>query len=88
VRPRAISEEVTEAVEAICNEVGTEHMRMVSVAAHDAMNVAKVAPAGLFFIPSLKGISHRPDEDSRREDIILAGEILYKWAEAEIDRVF
>ena len=44
--------------------------------------------AGLFFIPSLKGISHRPDEDSRREDIKLAGEILYKWAVAELDRVF
>ena len=88
VRPRAISEEVTEVVEAICNESGAEHMRMVSVAAHDAMNVARVAPAGLFFIPSLKGISHRLDEDSRSDDIILAGEILYKWAEAELDRVF
>ena len=57
------------------------------MAAHDAMSIARVAPAGLFFIPSLKGISHRPDEDSRREDIKLAGDVLYKWAMAELERV-
>jgi allantoate deiminase len=88
VRPTAMAEEVTESVEAICKKSNVEHMRMVSMAAHDAMNIARVAPAGLFFIPSLKGISHRPDEDSRREDIKLAGEILHKWAVAELDRVF
>jgi N-carbamoyl-L-amino-acid hydrolase len=60
-------------------------MRMVSMAAHDAMAVAKVAPAGLFFIPSLKGLSHRPDEDSRKEDIKLAADILYRWASAELE---
>jgi N-carbamoyl-L-amino-acid hydrolase len=87
VRPMSMSDEVTEAVEAACNKLSAEHMRMSSMAAHDAMNVARVAPAGLFFIPSLRGVSHRPDEDSRKEDIKLAGDILYKWAAAELDRV-
>jgi allantoate deiminase len=87
VRPMPMSEEVTSRIEEICKKVGVESMRMVSMAAHDAMSVAHVAPAGLFFIPSLRGLSHRPDEDSRREDIKLAGDILTRWALAEVQRV-
>ena len=87
IRPTALTEEVTARLEQICNELGVESMRMVSMAGHDAMSVARVAPAGLFFIPSLKGISHRPDEDSRKDDIELADEILYRWALAELERV-
>jgi allantoate deiminase len=87
VRPTPMSEEVTSRLEEVCHKLGAESMRMVSLAAHDAMSIARVAPAGLFFIPSLKGISHRPDEDSRREDIKLAGDVLYKWALAELERV-
>jgi allantoate deiminase len=87
VRPRSMSEEVTDRLEEVCRKLSADSMRMVSMAAHDAMSVARVAPAGLFFIPSLKGVSHRADEDSRREDIKLAGEILYRWALAELERV-
>jgi len=87
IRPTPMSEEVTGRLEEACRKLNAESMRMPSMAGHDAMSVARVAPAGLFFIPSLKGISHRPDEDSRREDINLAGDILYKWAQAEVERV-
>ena len=57
VRPMPLSEEVTANLEAIAEQVEVESLRMVSMAGHDAMSVARVAPAGLFFIPSLKGIS-------------------------------
>ncbi len=87
VRPTPMSEEVTARLEEVCRKLNVESMRMESMAAHDAMAVARVAPAGLFFIPSLKGVSHRPDEDSRKEDIKLAGEILFNWALAELERV-
>jgi N-carbamoyl-L-amino-acid hydrolase len=87
VRPTAMSEEVTASLEEVCRKLDAASMRMVSMAAHDAMAVARVVPAGLFFIPSLKGVSHRPDEDSRSEDIKLAGDVLYKWALAEVERV-
>lgn len=87
LRPTHMAEEVIAGVEEICKKSNVEYMRMPSMAAHDAMNIARVAPAGMFFIPSLRGVSHRPDEDSRKEDIKLAGEVLYKWAMAELDRV-
>lgn len=87
VPPTFLPEDVADRLERIAEKAGAETMRLVSMAGHDAMSVAKVAPAGLFFIPSLKGVSHRPDEDSRREDIKLAGEILYRWATEEVERV-
>lgn len=87
VRPTPMSEEVIQAVESACQKLDVETMRMVSMAAHDAMSVARVAPAGLFFIPSLKGVSHRPDEDSRKEDIKLAGDLMYRWADAAVRSV-
>ena len=87
VRPISLSEDVTAALERAAEKAKVESMRMVSMAGHDAMAVAQVAPAGLFFIPSLKGVSHRPDEDSKTDDIKLSGDILYRWAVAELDRV-
>ncbi len=87
VKPKDMSAEVTSRLEEVCRKLNVESMHMESMAAHDAMAVARVLPAGLFFIPSLKGVSHRPDEDSRKEDIKLAGEILYNWALAELERV-
>jgi N-carbamoyl-L-amino-acid hydrolase len=57
------------------------------MAGHDAMAIGEIAPAGLFFIPSLKGVSHRPDEDSRKEDIEMSADVLSGWALAELGRV-
>ena len=51
---------------------------MVSRAYHDSLFMARVAPAGMIFIPCRNGISHRPDEYASPEAIgkgiaVLAG---------------
>ena len=43
--------------------------RMPSGALHDATNVSRVLPAAMLFVPSIGGISHNPDEDTRRSDL-------------------
>lgn len=43
--------------------------RMPSGALHDATNVSRVLPAAMLFVPSIGGISHNPDEDTRRPDL-------------------
>lgn len=43
--------------------------RMPSGALHDAANVASLMPVGLLFVPSIKGISHNPREDTQRADL-------------------
>jgi len=49
---------------------------MPSGAGHDAMQMAKITPAGMLFIPSRRGISHSPLEWSEPEDICLGAQLL------------
>jgi beta-ureidopropionase / N-carbamoyl-L-amino-acid hydrolase len=42
---------------------------MPSGAGHDAQDLARLAPTGMIFIPSVGGISHSPKELSRPQDI-------------------
>jgi N-carbamoyl-L-amino-acid hydrolase len=42
---------------------------MVSRAYHDSLFMARVAPAGMLFIPCRAGVSHRPDEYAAPDDI-------------------
>ena len=42
---------------------------MVSRAYHDSLFMARIAPAGMIFIPCKDGISHRPDEYASPEAI-------------------
>ena len=41
---------------------------LVSGAGHDSLNLAHIAPIGMIFVRSDKGLSHRPDEWSTKED--------------------
>lgn len=49
---------------------------MPSGAGHDAMQMAKITPAGMLFIPSRRGISHSPLEWSDPKDICLGTQLL------------
>ncbi len=55
---------VMRAVEAACAALGLKSRRMPSAAGHDAQNLTSVTDAGMLFIPSKGGRSHRPDEMS------------------------
>ncbi len=50
-------------------ELGLSTEFMPSGAGHDAQNIARIAPTGMIFVPSVGGISHSPKEYSRPEDI-------------------
>jgi N-carbamoyl-L-amino-acid hydrolase len=52
-----------------CLRLGLAAIPVVSGAAHDAMNMARVAPAGLVFIPCRNGISHNPAEYASPEQV-------------------
>lgn len=41
-----------------------------SGATHDAQSMARLAPAGMIFVPSIGGISHAPEEFSRPQDVV------------------
>jgi N-carbamoyl-L-amino-acid hydrolase len=56
-----------------------------SGAGHDAQELARIAPMGMIFIPSVGGISHSPKEYSRPEDIANGANVLLQ-AVLRLDR--
>jgi N-carbamoyl-L-amino-acid hydrolase len=49
---------------------------MASGASHDAAHVAKIAPAGMLFVPCRSGMSHVPDESAEPADIASGASVL------------
>ncbi|MCU0463189.1 MAG: Zn-dependent hydrolase [Anaerolineae bacterium] len=49
---------------------------LTSYAGHDAQILAPFTETGMIFIPSINGISHNPNEDSRWEDVVLGANVL------------
>src|SRR5215510_10846229 len=62
--PARCAPRVMAAVERACQGLRLKYKRMPSGAGHDAQNLATVTSAGMLFIPSKGGRSHRPDEMS------------------------
>jgi beta-ureidopropionase / N-carbamoyl-L-amino-acid hydrolase len=60
----------------LCDEKAIDYEIMPSGAGHDAMQMAKITPAGMIFIPSKRGISHNPLEWSDPKDIALGAQLL------------
>jgi acetylornithine deacetylase/succinyl-diaminopimelate desuccinylase-like protein len=60
----------------VCDENGIEYEIMPSGAGHDAMQMAKITPAGMIFVPSKRGISHNPLEWTDPGDIALGAQLL------------
>ena len=59
-----------------CESRGIDYEVMPSGAGHDAMQMAKITPSAMLFIPSRRGISHSPLEWSDPEDICLGTQLL------------
>ncbi len=60
----------------LCDEKAIDYEIMPSGAGHDAMQMAKITPAGMIFIPSRRGISHNPLEWTDPDDIALGAQLL------------
>jgi N-carbamoyl-L-amino-acid hydrolase len=60
----------------LCDEKSIDYEIMPSGAGHDAMQMAKITPAGMIFVPSRRGISHNPLEWTDPADIALGAQLL------------
>lgn len=60
--PILTDKRIQSVLEKKCIDLGLRHTYMNSGAGHDAMNMARMWPTGMIFIPSKKGISHNPNE--------------------------
>jgi len=63
-------------IAASAEELGLSHLFMPSGAGHDAQNLAKIAPTGMIFVPSIGGVSHSPKEFTPIEDLVSGVNVL------------
>jgi beta-ureidopropionase / N-carbamoyl-L-amino-acid hydrolase len=69
---------IQQQIEAAAATLGLKTMHLPSGAGHDAQNLAKLAPMGMIFIPSIGGISHSPQELSRWSDCANGADVLLR----------
>ena len=67
--PCAFHPDCVGAVRAATGKLGYSTMDVVSGAGHDAIYAARLAPAGMIFVPCKDGISHNEIEDAKPEHL-------------------
>lgn len=76
LEPALADPRVQAAIEASAGALGLTTRRMPSGAGHDAQSVARIAPIGMLFVPSVGGISHSPAEHTAAEDMVNGADVL------------
>ena len=79
--PAPMSSWVMNKIESAVKEVGCDYRIFPSGAFHDSLIMSSAFPTGMIFVPSIKGISHSPFEDTDAEDIKKGCEVLLKAIE-------
>jgi hydantoinase/carbamoylase family amidase len=74
--PLELDTQLVEIVAAAAAAEGARAIHMPSGAGHDAMIVGSHVPAAMIFVPSYRGISHSPDEQSDPADLELGMRVL------------
>jgi N-carbamoyl-L-amino-acid hydrolase len=69
-------ERLVASIEAAATALGRPVRRMVSGAGHDAQLMARVALSAMIFVPSGKGLSHNPREDTAPDDLVAGANVL------------
>ena len=69
---------IRDVVDGEARGLGLATLRMPSGAGHDAQSLALLAPVGMIFVPSVRGISHSPEELTHPEDVVNGGNVLLR----------
>ena len=68
--PVPMDDNIIGVIEKACKENNLDYKVMHSGAGHDSQIFAPRVPTGMLFVPSIKGISHNPAEDTKTEDLV------------------
>lgn len=85
--PVQFADEIVDAIRQAAQVLGYESIDMLSGAGHDAMNVARVAPTGMIFVPCKDGISHNEAESAEPADLAAGAATLLRMMLARARRV-
>ena len=73
--PVPFDEEIVEKVEKAAKAHGLSVKRITSGAGQDAQMLARLCPTAMIFVPSVKGISHNPEEYTKDEDVLAGADV-------------
>jgi N-carbamoyl-L-amino-acid hydrolase len=74
--PAMMDAKFQQAIEAASTAfAGGRSIRMPSGAGHDAQILATIMPAGMLFVPSIRGVSHHWSENTADADIVTGAEV-------------
>ena len=76
VEPTPTDPNLQDVIREAAEAMGLSCARLPSGAAHDAQNMARIAPSALIFVPSVGGISHSPQEYTRPRDVANGANLL------------
>ncbi len=82
--PGPTDERMRRIIAASADDLGLSFKFMPSGAGHDAQDMALIAPTGMIFVPSAKGISHSPKEFTSAQDMANGASVLLRTV-LEID---
>ena len=74
--PAPTEPRLQEIIAASAQELGLTSILMPSGAGHDAQEMARIAPTGMIFVPSVGGISHSPLEFTHLQDMANGANVL------------
>ena len=74
--PVTFDDRIVEMVESSARQRGNTVQRMPSGAGHDAQMIARMAPTGMIFVPSHRGLSHNVAEHTDEADLIAGANVL------------
>jgi len=82
--PAPTDERMRRIIAAAADGLGLSFKFMPSGAGHDAQDMALITPTGMIFVPSVKGISHSPQEFTSANDMANGASVLLRTV-LEID---
>lgn len=74
--PVPMCNKIQNTIEKVVKERGITYKKMHSGAGHDSQVIAPHYNTGMIFVPSIKGISHNPEEKTKIEDLVVGLEVL------------
>jgi N-carbamoyl-L-amino-acid hydrolase len=74
--PAVTDKRIQDMIAASANALGLTAKYMPSGAGHDTQDMARIAPAGMIFVPSKEGISHSPKEFTTPRDMANGASVL------------
>lgn len=78
--PARTDPELRQVIAGAAAELGLASKLMPSGAGHDAQVVAGIAPVGMIFVPSHRGVSHAPSEDTSDDALVRGADVLLNAA--------